>query len=165
MSLIKVLYLEDSEESMEAFEDYFENKLDFDFTDNIIAFDRYLYDEDESYDFIIIDFALDMRLTSVENIRGHIPELRNENIPTTVRENSIPLIGYDYLKYAMQHREKTIKMISEKRIVAISGHAALIRKEGLFTEEVFKGVPLFDRAKSSIADIEMAIRNANIGYR
>jgi len=158
----RILYLENAEESVQAFVNCFKNKFRINYTDSVVSFDYFLYSERESYDFVIVDLAIDFGRTPLDVLCQKIPEFKGKEIPTTAA--SIPLLGYDYIKYVMQHRPKTQMMIKERRVVAISGHATAIRKEGLDTPEVFEGIRLVDRAFSSIAEIESLIWKAVRGY-
>jgi len=156
MEIIRILYLENSYETMEAFEDYFMDRIDFDFVDNIVAFDEFLFSEDEFYDLVIIDLSVNINST-LEDLCKNIIEFVGKDIPTKVR-GTLTLIGYDYIKYVMRYREKTIRMIKEGRVVVISGHIEIMKKENLLLDEVFQGIPFFDRAYTSIKDIDREIR-------
>ena len=159
MNPVHVLYLENSGEVIEAFENYFEDRVDFDIVDNVVAFDHFLFSAHESYDFVIVDLSVSMKETPLEVVHEKIDEFKDKVIPTKVR-GALPLIGYDYIKHVMQNRQKTLKMINEGRVAAISGHAESIKKEGLYTDEVFKGIPFFDRAYSPVSDIDRLIQKA-----
>ena len=51
-------------------------------------------------------------------------------------------------------------MINEGRVAVVSGHVEVMNKEGLLTDDVFKDIPVFDRAYSAIIEVDRLIRIA-----
>ena len=161
MDTIRVLYLENSKNVRDMYREYFKERIKFDFVNNVEAFDEFLFSDKESYDFIFIDLSVNINGELTE-LCEKIAEFKKEKIPTKVK-GTLQLIGYDYIKFVMKKREKTKDLINKGRVIVVSGHYNIMKKEGLITDEVFKGIPFFDRAKTPIREIDRIIRRVSGG--
>lgn len=157
---VQILITDDAESARKDFCDYFRDEYILDFVDTITSLDEFLYVEEgyKTYAAIMIDLNLDMPNISRERLKKEIPEFKNMDKPIQL-EGNIPLYGFDYFTRVILTRPETQQMVNEGRIILFSGHAAKIRKEGLFTNEKYPHTQLIDRAEGGTEILSQLIKN------
>jgi len=150
---LKVLYIESHEDGRKVFREWAKDQYDVTIVEDLIDLDELLYNRKgyDKYDALVIDLALSKAHgITIEDYCDEIPEFQDINF--TNASGSITLLGFDYFKYVVLTRPETDSMVKDKRVVLLSGHAKIVRRDNIFTDSEFPHTELIDRADRQSMD-------------
>jgi len=142
---MKILFLEDTKNARFAISNYNNEEFEISFAGDLISFHGALCEEEgyNEYGCIVLDLQIEMFMFSEEVIASCIEEFKDKKIPSLVPGQNMPLYGLDYYKEVIYTRPETKKMVDEGRVILITGHEYLLRRLGLYNENL----PLFEKTK------------------